>query len=386
MEPQIESILTFDPSEFRIDPPRLIWNRPCYFQFEIIFSPQSQAAWENLAGDFTLHYQVDAFAKHDILKRLWACIYDCPIRLLKNGKFHSAWLDVFLKLYDELKKHLLNPNHYFPPPFHFVPRKNFTRVDLRTILQENPNQLDVYVIAEERRLGEECFLRIHSSLSFVAQQGRYLWFEKRMPWRLHREDILPWFLATINRLPQKARPSNLQFWQERLLSYEPDLVFQTDKSRRSWAQRPKVILVLGPQSLVGYRCLFHLERQNINRVLRHHEVITIIAQTKMRFVNKTEFVESWKFHILTDGESSACEIEKQIVNGDRIHFGLDVQIVGMMAHEYERNEIYAINVPEVLISRLCLDEQQCLKLKSSPKERVKAYDVMKVKENRPPSP
>ena len=375
MQIPIEKIALHAPDEFVIGRPHFWWNPPCFFELNVLFSPKSESACNTFVEDFDLPHQIDAFSKEQMPKQLWS-FFGARLQILDKGPFCRAWVDAFLKLYDELKKHLLNPNHCFPPPLHFIPRKNFTRVDLRSILQEDPNRIDVYVIAEERRLGEDCFLRIHSSLSSVAQQERYLWFEKRMPWRLHREDILPWFLATINRLPQKARPSNLQLWQERLLNYEPDLALQTDNTQRPWAHKPKVILVLGPQSLVGYRGLFHLERQNIDRVLRHHEVITIIAQTKMRFADKSEFVEVWRFHILTDSKSAACEIEKQILNGDKIHFGLDVQIIGMIAHEYEKNEIYAINVSEALVRKLCLKEQQSMKLKSSPTERVKAYDVV----------
>ncbi len=306
-----------------------------------------------------------------MLKQLWS-FFGARLQITEKGPFYSAWVDTFLKLHDELKTHLLNPNHCFPPPLHFVPRKSFTTVDLRTILQEDPNRIDAYIIAENRRLGEDCFLRLHSSLSFF-QQDRYLWLEKRLPWRLHREDIMPWFLATIDRLPKKAQPSNLRLWQERLLRYEPDLSFQKESASKTWRQKPKVILVFGPEKLVGYRGLFHLERQNIDCVQRHNEVITIIGRIKLRFADNKEIVENWKFHLLTEDESAALQIENQLLKGDRIHYGLDCQIIGMIAHEGPH--VYSINIPDAIIGKLCFGEKQFLKLVSPPNEKRKSYII-----------
>jgi hypothetical protein len=53
-------------------------------------------------------------------------------------------------------------------------------------------------------------LRIHSSLPCIGVNPMCLWFEKRLSDNLHTEDVLPWFIATLHRLPKKHQPANVE--------------------------------------------------------------------------------------------------------------------------------------------------------------------------------
>lgn len=369
MQISLEKIFVHSPEEFIIGEPQVWWEPPCYFQLAVNFSAKRDSVREELGGDFDLHHQIDAFSKQRAEQQLWAII-SARLRS-RQGQFDFEWVTALLKLNADLKGYLQTPSRFFVSPFRFQARRNFMSVDLRTILQQDPQTIDVYVAREERKLGPSWFLRLHSSLSSFKPHDQFLWYEKRIPWRLHSEDILPWFLATIRRLPKKAQPVDLSPWKNQFLQYEDETLVQKSDAKMRWTERPKVILVFGAEQLVGYRGLFHLERQNIGCIQRHHEVVTVVGQTKYY-----ELVEHWRFHLLTEDESAAQKIESQLLAGERIHFGLDGQIVGMIAHKHKVGRVYAINVLEDRIHKLCLRQGQSLQLVSPPGAKRKLYDII----------
>lgn len=369
MQIPLEKIFVHSPEEFVIGEPQVWWEPPCYFQLAVNFSAKRDSVREELGGDFDLHHQIDAFSKQHAEQQLWAII-SARLRS-RQGQFDFEWITVFLKLNADLKGCLQTPGRFFVSPLRFQARRDFTPVDLRTILQQDPKTIDVYVVREERKLGPCWFLRMHSSLSSFKLRDQHLWFEKRIPWRLHDEDILPWFLATMRRLPKKAQPADLSSWQKRFLQYEDETSVRKVDVKMRWTERPKVILVFGAEQLIGYGGLFHLERQNIGCIQRHHEVVTVVGLTKYY-----ELVEHWRFHLLTEDESAAQKIESELLAGERIHFGLDSQIVGMIAHKHKVGRVYAINVPEDRIHKLCLRQGQSLELVSPPSAKRKSYNII----------
>src|SRR5262249_49236020 len=160
--------------------------------------------------------------------------------------------------------------------FRFVPRERFEKVDLATILNDGAENLSIYLAPEKGRYCEYLSLRIHSSLPIIGQKPNCncLWFEKRLPDSLHTEDVVPWFLATIRRLPKKHRPHDEQAWVRRLIEFEPQLAHENGRAIQAPNRKRKLIFVLGPVSKPGYRGLIHFDRRDI-RIVRKGEIVTI---------------------------------------------------------------------------------------------------------------
>jgi hypothetical protein len=262
----------------------------------------------------------------------------------------------------------------FTEPFRFVRRQEYTTVDLGTILKEDPETLNVYLVVQKGAYCHYIYLRIHSKPPFFGSQPRCLWFDKRMPDFLHIEDMLPWFMATIRRLPKKLQPSSLDPWAKRLLHSEPKLAAPPSGADLPWAQKPKVIFVFGPVGKIGSRSMYHFERRDISSIVRHAEVVRFDGKTRHEWNDRT-FEYATTIYLLAFDEVAAARVEQQLIRGDRVHFGLTSDVLGMICQS--EHAVIAINAPIDTIRRLCLKPGQDLELYSSPRAREKNYGVFR---------
>lgn len=366
-------VFTHAPTEFELLPGKLSWDAPCWLQADIILSPRTGTARAKFFLNLKMPHQWDAFAKASWEEQLWAAF--SPRFHQIEGPFANDWRQELFRCYQALKHRLRKTEAVFPPPFHFAKRDEYTAVDLATILKENPETLSVYLAFEKRSYSHYYFLRIHSNPPFSGLQPRCLWFDKRLPIHLHTEDVLPWFVATIRRLPKKNQPSEIESWKKSLLRFEPQLAPPESGADKPWAGKPKVILVFGPTGKVGYRGMFHLERQDINRIVRQKDVLTITGKTRHSFADHTSMEMERIFHLLAIDEDAAQRVERQILCGERTHFGLDGQILGMISHG--AHVIQAINAPVEIVRRLCLEPGLGVSLTSDPREKHKVYCIIK---------
>jgi hypothetical protein len=199
---EMTEVFAHAPAEYEIKPWKLTWKQPCWIHADIILSPQTAATREKFLLNLNMPHRIDAYAREPWADQLWAAF--AP-RLSQIAGPHSAkWWDEMMSCHGKLEKHLGETETLFPQPFRFAMRKEFVTVDLAAILKASPEALNIYLGLEKGKYGNSFFLRIHSGPPHLGLQPKCLWFEKRMPYFLHEDDVLPWFLATIQRLPKKT--------------------------------------------------------------------------------------------------------------------------------------------------------------------------------------
>jgi hypothetical protein len=366
-------VFAYAPADFELKPSKLFWDSPCWLNADLVLCPTTEATRQKFWLNLSMPHRVDAFARLSWEDQLWKAF--SPRIDLVSGPHADAWWPRLMDCYENLKQGLKQTDTIFQEPFHFVRRQGFETVDLPTILKENPENLNVYLAIEKGSYSEYMHLRIHSSPPFIGAKPRCLWFEKRLSDNLHTEDVLPWFIATLHRLPKKHQPADVEPWAKRLLHFEPQLAPPTSGAEKPWPEKPDLILVLGPTAKVGYRSLTHFERRDIGHVIRKGDMVRVVGKERFHWRdNKTMEVER-TFHLLAFDEAAAERVEKRILSGERVHFGLDADVLGMICQN--SSFIHAINAPEEIIRQLCVEPGLELRLISTPRGKLKTYEACK---------
>ena len=161
-------------------------------------------------------------------------------------------------------------------------------------------------------------------------------------------------------------------WRDtkRLLHFEPQLALPTDGAEKPWIEKPKIILVLGPTTKVGYRLLYHFERRDISQVVRRKDIVRIEGTERHQWADKEmKFVRT--FFLLAFDEAAAERVERQILEGKRIHFGLDGDVLGMICRS--GHVIHAINASIEIVRRLCVETGLDLRQECNPRYKLKTY-------------
>jgi hypothetical protein len=293
---EMAEIFCHAPTEFEFKPSKLFWKDPCWIEADILLSPKSPAACQKFFTSLKMPHEVDAFGRVPLKDQLWKTFY--PRLQCINGKDIQAWYSILLNCCTELTELLKHPQTVFSPPFSFAARKEFTTVDLATILKIDPDSLSVYLAIDRGSSGDYCSLRIHSTPPFLSLPPKCYWYEKRTPDNLHQEDFLPWFVATIERLPKKHRPSDPHDWANRLLKFHPHLAIPTSGIDRPWTGKPRLVFVLGSVSKVGYRPLVHLERRDIKGILRQDDMIRVEGIERLPGVSDKEIEIELTIHLV----------------------------------------------------------------------------------------
>lgn len=367
---ETKQIFAHSPSEFEFSP-GISWERPCRIRIDLHLKPISDESQNKFVFPLLIGNWIDALSKTSLEKQFETVFW--RFLDLAKGPYFDSWLNEFVKWHKVLKEQLRNPDTMFQHPLRFIRRQQFVMVDLATVLKQTPEHMEMYLAIEERTYSSYCFLRIHSSLSHFVPGAKYFWYEKRLPDFLETADIIPWFIATVDRVPKKAKPSDLQPWLDRLLHYEPDLCYSPYTPNRSQTEKPKITLVFGPVNKVGYRYLYHLRRENIS-LIRKCDRLTIVGPIQYGFADGKELKLDWEFHLLTENQAAAKKIEQEMITGKKLHFGLDLDIVGMIARS--SYTVHAINVPVEMIREICLVEGQSLELDSNPRDKHKLFHIV----------
>jgi len=370
--PELSELFAHSPSEFDLVAGELSWESPCWLDADIILKPRSEAARAKFLSGLRMAHHWDAFAKTSWENQVWAVFI--PRYQKIEGPFADAWRSALFRCFQTLTHQIQQTESLFPQPFRLYKRQEYTAVNLATIVKEDPETLSVYLVCERRPHQNYGFLRIHSPPPFRGRQPRCLWFDKRLPPNVTVEDVLPWFVATLHRLPRRDQPAQMERWTNRLLYFEPQLAPAQFQPGKPWGSRPKVVLVFGPTAKVGYRGMSHLERQDISQIVRRNDVLTITGKTRHRFADQTPIELEETFHLLVIDEVAAQKVEQEILYGGKIHFGLDGQILGMISHCAD--VIHAINAPLDMIRKLCLRPGLELNLMSPPREKHKMYFIV----------
>lgn len=359
----------YSPEDFDFAPPRAVWEQPCWIRVCNSFRAVDQAAKSEYYLPLTFDFRIDAFARispdEQLDQQFW--------RLCKHAGEAGGrmWLDFLYQRNNEFRHALDDTTTLFTSPFRYVPRSEFESVKLDVILREDPERMVIYVAEDADSYGREIYaLRIHSSLWYRVADQKYLWFQKILPWALHPEDVVPWFHATIKKLPKKSQPRNLDVWDEMLLRAEPDFAPLVPNGDQKWSDRSKLILVFGTRDEIGYAALYHLERDRIKSLVRNGTEISIRATIHNQYEKDPEKLW-WIIHLLTPSERHAERLEGRLLSGGQVHFGLEDDICGMIA--CNQNHIDAVNVEPDALKRHCGKPGMVLALVSPPRQKHKTY-------------
>jgi hypothetical protein len=164
-------------------------------------------------------------------------------------------------------------------------------------------------------------------------------------------------------------------WIQRLLHFEPHLAPPRSGADKPWTEKPKVIFVFGPIGKIGSRITDHIERRDLSGILREGNVLKVESKTRVEWRDGKATVTERTYFLLAFDEEAAARVERQILTGERVHFGLDSSILGMICQT--ENVVNAINAPIDTIRRLCKVGQGFeLVPDSNPHERQKDYRII----------
>ena len=347
-EPEDGSLLAnFHPRDFEILPIRKHWEPPCWVAIRTVFRPQSEAARAALIFPFKYEFKVDAFARKPMTAQLSSQIWE-EIKRIQDES--PQWAEYLWKSYTEYIESLSDLSSLFAAPFKMVPRTEFKKVTLDAVLNQDPETMDIYMADDSNAEGREIsVLRIHSSLQYFHPKSDYLLFEKKIPWRLQLEDIVPWLRSMAKKLPKKKQPQDLDPWETKLLGEHPDLEQPKQPEDGSWTSMPRITLAFGTTDEIGYVALYHLDRELINIFLRKENVIEIRASRRMRHNNSVS--PGWLFYLFTPSSLHAEVLENLMLSGSTIHFGIGPHISGMICvHE---DFVNCIGVSKETVKKYC---------------------------------
>jgi hypothetical protein len=359
----------YSPDDFEFSVPQAVWEQPCWIRvcngFRAVKEPAKSEFWLPLTFDF----RVDAFARKSQYEQLGAQWWRLYEHARKAGS--RLWPDFLCRRNEDFHRALEETYGLLKPPFRYVPRSEFQSVTLDVVLAQDPETMVIYVAEDTNSSGNEIYtLRIHSSLWHYRAGQDYLWYQKTLPRRLHPEDVLLWFHATIKKLRKRCQPRDLTAWDEKLIEAEPDLAPPALKLDGQWSERSKLVLIFGTPDEVGYAALYHLERERIQSLIRRGSEISIRATIANQYQKDPEKLW-WTLHLLAPSSLHAERLESRLLSGGQIHFGIGDDISGMIA--CHQDSVQAVNVEPKTLKRLCGKDGMVLALISAPRFKHKSY-------------
>lgn len=358
-----DELFAFHPSEFEFLTTTLGWESPCWATADLTLRPKSEATKNHFLFGICLPNRWDAFAKTDWLRQSWEAFAAYYGQI--TGPHKNEWIRALWDARSKIEPCLENTATMFPASGCFIPRSQFTAAALHTMVARDPEHVSVYLVREKRTYVAD-FLRIHSPPPFWSPQTTVYWFEKRIPDTIHREDVLLWFENIIRHLPKKHHPPDIQKWVNRLAHFEPQLL-TTSGADKTWSEKPPVVLMFGPTSKVGSRRMIHFERKDISQITRQKDLVTIMGKERITSTMSRER----KAYLLALDETAAQRIERQLMYGEKIHFGLSADLLGIVSRSDD--VVRAINVPAETIRQLCVEPHFELKLAEGHRSKDKLY-------------
>lgn len=371
-QPVSQVFCEFAPEDFEFFEPSACWVPPCWISVPLGFRAVSDRARERFFLPLKLPFQADPFAREGILQQVstqFFAIYE------QAQLAEINWTSFLWQKFTKLQRAFAETANLFQPPMRFVPRSDFEHATLDTILRTDPETFEMYIADDTDSSKREVFvLRIHSSLWHYTPKQKYLWFEKRVPWRLHREDVLPWFNATVKKLPRKRQPIDWTPWTDKFLRSHPEFAPMRHASELPWNERPPIVLVFGTREEVGYAAFFRLERTRIEGIKRVGKELFLIATIASRYLEEGEKLW-WDFRIISPTAVHAERLELRLLSGEQIHFGIGDDISGIVAANHHL--VHFINVDPELIKG-CYSREGMMLLSFDPARfRHKTYHYYK---------
>ncbi len=139
---ELTEVCAFPPSDFEFLPSALAWEHPCWVCADIILQPLTTASREKFIYSVKFPHRWDAFTKASWNKQFWAAFVPRLHKL--TGPYRDDWSRVLFECQQKLVQQLANATTLFPEPFRFIPRQQFTTVNLATVLRGNPEDYCVY--------------------------------------------------------------------------------------------------------------------------------------------------------------------------------------------------------------------------------------------------
>ena len=358
----------FSPDDFEFAAATPCWIQPCWINVSSTFRASNARAKDAFPLPIKFDFQTDPFARKRVLEQFNSQFWQLYDKARIGGR---AWIDFLWKQFDNFRQAFERTGELFQPPMRFVPRTEFQNATLDIILQHDPEAFEIYLADDtDSSKNEILVLRIHSSLWHYSPGQMYFWFDKRVPWRIRAEDVLPWFDATVKKLPKKRQPMDWMPWKNKFLQSHPEFSRALAVSHVNWEERPPLVLVFGTKDQVGYAGLFHLDRSRIQAIRRSRNEISIKATIENRYENDPEKLQ-WTFRIFSPTTRHAERLESRLISGEEIHFGLGDDITGMIATN--DRSIHFINVDPELIKRSYSRKGMMLLSLSPPRFRHKIY-------------
>ncbi len=358
----------FRPEDFNFGSPAGSWVPPCWISVPLVFRAVSERAKAVFPMPMKFEFQADPFARKAPSEQFSSQFF--PIYEQAQTAC-GEWSEFLWQQFAALQHAFADTEQVLRPPMRFVPRAEFEKATLDTVLRNDPETFEIYLADDtDSAKRETLVLRIHSSLWHYVPNQKYLWYEKRVPWRLRAEDVTAWFDATVKKLPSKRQPLEWSAWKQKFLRSHPEFVPQEPSPDARWEEKSPIVLVFGTRDEVGYAALFHLDRHRIQSIKRSGEEILIRATIANRYEKEPEKLW-WTFRIFSPAAVNAERLEARLISGEQVHFGLGDDISGIVATD--ETSVHFINVDSEFIKASYSREGMMLLSFVPPRFRHKTY-------------
>jgi hypothetical protein len=363
---------TLKPSDFDLHEIRPSWEEPCWIEVSLILRPLTEAAKTKVILPIRYTFKADVFAKRTLRDQMSSQIWSQIDRLRPDA---LIWANYLYNRYDEFLAGLDDLARHFPSPCTFVPRSAFRSVKIDEALRQPIDEMEIYLADDtnsDRR--EITTLRIHSRLSCYRPNREHLWFEKKVHWKLYREDILPWFRALVGRLPKKKQPFDLTPWEEKFSRENPEIEKPNVPHRHDWNDKPPITLIFGKPTQLGSSVTCHLHRDLIHSFLRKDQVIEIRASYK--YIHDGSIEPGWTYRLFTPSALHAEVLEHALLGGEEIQFALGPNLTGMLVTHGDA--VSCIGVDTETIHRYCDRPGMALVSLDPPRFKFKYYRYQEI--------
>lgn len=365
-----QEILMLDrPSKYSFNCSLPVWAPPCYVGVPISVRREDGSSGFLEFADLGMF--VDSYAKAPLERQFE---HEWSRRASGFGGPHrDAWIRFWLEQHARFKGCFLETKPAGLAGGAPRQRVEFRIASLEEVVQRRAESVFAYVVAEtifesKHRTREDSRFRIHTRPDVPLTDAPYLFLDRRIPWRLHDEDIVPWFRAMLLNLPKRKQPRDISSWLQRFQEPHPNVRSHSPpRGGSSWSCKQRIALIFGEEWQVGYAPIYHLESSRPCRFCRQCTVLSVEGEEL--FEGDMEIPH--RFFIFTPDEASAELLERELIHGSRKYVGLGSRVTGLISAG--ASDILSIGVDDAAVKRHCDRPKLVLVLKSKPRHRLRHY-------------